>query len=198
MKILVTSFGPFNGFEENPSNKVMNCLREKLYEIDFPGISICWETLEVTYAFVDQFENRILNHSFDLIIHLGVASLDPMMRLEVLARNNASGIDFEGKDPENKFIQAGKNDIQTNIDLNTLTQICNLYPEKIRISDNAGAYLCNYVYFKSLLYFGSKARVLFIHNADFQNNSKAVNLEEQTEILFELFKVLIKQEPQAI
>ena len=53
MKILITSFGPFSGFEENPSNHVMNLLKEKVSGKS--NCNISWQTMDVSYSYVDQF-----------------------------------------------------------------------------------------------------------------------------------------------
>jgi pyrrolidone-carboxylate peptidase len=60
----------------------------------------------------------------------------------------------------------------------------------VKTSDNAGSYLCNYVYYKSLCAFRNNSLVVFVHIADYQNNQDAVGLTEQVgfvrEMIFEL------------
>lgn len=53
----------------------------------------------------------------------------------------------------------------------------------IEPSEDAGAYLCNYVYYKSLQRFGRKSGVAFLHLADFINDPDASSLETQAAII---------------
>jgi pyroglutamyl-peptidase len=186
MKILITSFGPFNDFEENPSNQVMNLLKEKVSSTW--DCLINWHTLDVSYSYVDQFENLISKDNFDLVLHLGVATNDSLLRFELIAKNECSGKDVQGRDPEKRYIDKENGDLVSSFDINILNKLQLKHPNKIRFSNDAGTYLCNYLYYKSLLIFRNNSSVLFVHIADFQNNSKAVSPEEQAQILAEIIE----------
>ena len=60
------------------------------------------------------------------------------------------------------------------------------------ISNDAGAYLCNYVYFKSLSKSYSKSKIIFIHVADYQNNKKATTAEEQGLLIYNFIKKFLE------
>jgi pyrrolidone-carboxylate peptidase len=148
MKILITSFGPFSGFEENPSNHVMNLLKEKVSGKS--NCNISWQTMDVSYSYVDQFENLICNDNFDLILHLGVATNDSFMRFELIAQNECKGKDVNDKQPAQNFIYQDKSSLHSNFDKEILNEVYLNHSNKIRFSNDAGTYLCNYLYYKYL------------------------------------------------
>lgn len=189
MKILITSFGPFAEFKENPSNVVMQMLQQQMKSLEV-NHELTFDTLEVSYKAVDLFEKEYENSNYDLVIHLGVATNDNILRFEVRARNERSGKDVLGKTPERKEIAQDMADLETNLSQSQLTEFCSRHPGITRISSDAGTYLCNYIYYNSLFYLRSKTKVLFIHIADFFNRPDAPTAMVQTEIIFELISEL--------
>jgi pyroglutamyl-peptidase len=119
-----------------------------------------------------------------------VASNETKMRLEVVAKNLKFGKDIDGVEPNSIPIIQGAQDAKTQIPISILNQLSEKYPSKIRISDDAGTYLCNYIYYQSITRAKWRTNVLFIHIADFINNSEAVNLEDQTNMLTDLLWML--------
>lgn len=193
MKILITSFGPFAEFTENPSNLVMHLLQQQLKSLDLNHV-FTYETLEVSYHAVDLFERKNKLSIYDFVIHLGVATNDNVLRIEVRARNERAGKDVQGNAPLQNDIIKNMSDLQTNLNQAQLMKFCSRYPGKVRISKDAGTYLCNYVYFNSLINFAPKTKVLFIHIADFINRSDATPALEQTEIIGQLINEWLNNE----
>lgn len=190
MKLLITAFGPFQEFTKNPSELVLKEWIEKGVVQQNPNFDINFEILPVSYSSVDKFQEIWKNTHYDLIIHLGVASNETKMRLEVVAKNLKLGKDIDGLSPNSIPIIQGAQDAKTQIPISILNQLCEKYPSKIRISDDAGTYLCNYVYYQSMTRAKWGTKVLFVHIADFINNSEAVNLEDQTNMLTDLLWML--------
>jgi len=190
MKLLITAFGPFQEFTKNPSELVLKEWIDKGVVQQNPNFDITFEIIPVSYSSVDEFQEIWKNTHYDLIIHLGVASNETKMRLEVVAKNLKSGKDIDGVEPKSIPITQGAQDAKTQIQFPILNQLCEKYPSKIRISDDAGTYLCNYVYYQSMTRAKRGTNVLFIHIADFINNSEAVNLEDQTNMLTDLLSML--------
>jgi pyroglutamyl-peptidase len=185
MKLLITSFGPFAEFKENPSNVVMQMLQQQMKSLEV-NHELTFDTLEVSYKAVDLFEKEYENSNYDLVIHLGVATNDNILRFEVRARNERSGKDVQGNAPERKEIIQNMTDLETTLNRVQLAAFCARYAGKARISDDAGTYLCNYVYFNSLINMGTSTKVLFIHIADFINRPDATTAMDQTEIIYQL------------
>jgi len=183
MKILITAFGPFNNFISNPSQQVLESIRENW--IEKPTFIMEWETLDVNFNKVDQFINHI-EHHHDLILHLGVATGSEKMRLEINGINLKSGIDVEGHETESGPIDPYKKDYNSTFPIDILNDITSENSSIVEISYNAGEYLCNYIYFKSLDLFSNNSAILFIHIADFQNKTNAPGIKIQAEIIVEI------------
>ena len=190
MNILITAFGPFDNFLSNPSSEVLKQLQLSLKSLN--NINIKFVELEVSFNKIDIFIKKTHNN-FDLIIHLGVASNINKMRLEIIARNIKHGLDVEKVDFKQQKIHEKKYDIITTFPFEILAKTKEKYNEKVLYSEDAGTYLCNYVYYKSLSKLSLKSKILFIHIADYMNQKEAINKIEQTEIITDLIKTYIKQ-----
>jgi pyrrolidone-carboxylate peptidase len=190
MRVLITSFGPFAKFNVNPSNAVMLLLKKQLKSEELLH-SIEYETIEVSYSEVDLFLEKIKKKSYDFIIHLGVATNDTMIRLETRGRNERSGADVLGVAPVKSVIMEKSVDLHTNFSKDIIVKFIETHPGLVRTSDDAGTFLCNYIYFNSLQLYRNQSNVLFIHIADYLNNADAINATMQAEILSDFIKELL-------
>jgi pyroglutamyl-peptidase len=190
MRLLITSFGPFANFKVNPSNEVMSLLTRGLMSEEMRH-QIDYETLEVSYDEVDLFIKKIEKKSYDYIVHLGVATHDAILRLETRARNERSGADVLGIAPVTREINAKSANLTTNCSLDMIQKFTKNHPGKVRVSDDAGTFLCNYIYYNSLQVYGTRSKVLFIHIADYVNNPDAIHAAEQAEIVRSFIRELI-------
>jgi pyrrolidone-carboxylate peptidase len=184
MKILITSFGPFNGFLVNPREIVLKSLHDKMIEKEF-NHDIHWENLEVSYNAVLKFEEEIQNSKFDLIIHLGVATNESNLRFEMCAKNERVGKDVLGNNPKFSTIIVGKQNLYSNVKQEIVKKICLKHDNITKISLDAGSYLCNFIYYLSLSRFQDNSEVIFIHIADFINCNNAPSAQIQSDILLE-------------
>lgn len=185
MKILITCFGPFQQFNENPSQVVMNKIKE--LSISLPNIHFEWEELDVKFQDVDKFIGH-LDHSHELIVHLGVATGSSKIRIELNARNLKDGEDNGGINFSNLPIDDGLDSISTTIPHQMIFEFVNKNAEMSDVSLDAGSYLCNYIYYKSLINSKKNTKIIFIHLADFQNNHIAVPSDKQAFIVFDFLK----------
>jgi pyroglutamyl-peptidase len=194
MKILISSFGPFHNFENNPSELIMNELKHE-FNFDLKK-SIDWKVIPVTYKAVDALYNDNIINKYNYIIHLGVATNFDKLRIEINAHNSISGNDIDGFEPGNQIINNGNEIISSNFPFEVIDYILNKYKDEVVISDDAGRYLCNYIYYKSLYHFKNESKVIFIHIADFKNNNKALSIEIQKKIINDFVEYLIHKENQ--
>lgn len=194
MKILISSFGPFHNFENNPSELIMNELKHE-FNFDLKK-SIDWKVIPVTYKAVDALYNDNIINKYNYIIHLGVATNFDKLRIEINAHNSISGNDIDGFEPGNQIINNGNEIISSNFPFEVIDYILIKYKDEVVISDDAGRYLCNYIYYKSLYHFKNESKVIFIHIADFKNNNKALSIEIQKKIINDFVEYLIHKENQ--
>lgn len=195
MRVLVTSFGPFNNFNTNPSNEIMLRLKERFEHSSPIFYYITFQTVEVSWHGVSKFIDAKKNDDFDFIIHLGVASNESKIRIETCGQNIQSGKDIENISPDEPEIIKNEPNLDTNVSIEILKKFVSNNNEFISISADAGSYLCNYLYYKSLYFLGKKSLILFIHTADTQNQPIAPNIDYQSELIFKLIDVLIKETP---
>ena len=145
LRTLVTGFGPFGAISDNPSSHLARKSQRS------------FRILKVAYAAVDQFIQELSPDSFDILVMIGVARLTSRMRLETTARNHV------GSDADVQGIVLGPGPIDpagpASILASTIISPQNKCWEP---SDNAGEYLCNYVYYRASQKF-SDNRVCFVH-----------------------------------
>lgn len=154
MKVLITSFKPFNNMINNYSTEVLNYINNQ-YKI----------VLDVVYdeCYIKLKEQFNLDE-FDLIIALGEARSRNVLTLETNAKNisSCSLKDNSGVLKQNELIiKNGKDILETKVDLNLISNI-------IQLSNDAGKFVCNNLYYHLLNNYPSKS--LFIHIPECDND----------------------------
>ena len=154
--LLVTAFEPFGGFSSNPSMEVLAGLRAP------PGCRLVRATLPVAFAAAAESVPRILDQARPAaVISLGLAADAPGLRLERLA-NPLWAEPGQAPRPEQRLEGPGVR--HTTLDIDSLAaRLCRAGLPSV-VSQDAGRYLCNFVYY---LVLGWSARhgipALFIH-----------------------------------
>lgn len=192
MKTLITSFGPFHDFGINPSSEVMELLMARIQKDGTPEHQYAFELLEVSWERVDQFIHTLPEGSFDFFIHLGVATGSPKMRIETTGRNASAGKDVSAAEPASNKINASGFDIVSPLPLGRFHEFAAEH-EDVVLSNDAGSFLCNYIYYKSLRANGAKSQVLFIHIADSMNEPFAPGIERQADLVQEIIQIMHHQ-----
>jgi pyroglutamyl-peptidase len=141
-RTLVTGFLAFAGMRENPSALLAQSLGRR------------FQLLEVSYRAVDAWIDGITDQ-FDILLMLGVRQRGSRIDLERRARNKIGtmpDVDGEIRGP-GPIDPAGPPEMVTT-----------LFNEGVSkpLSDDAGCYLCNYVYYRALRSLPAK-RVGFVH-----------------------------------
>ncbi len=186
-RTLITYFGPFKQFQENPAELIAEKLKIRFQK----DPSIEFKRLDVTYESIDQFIGSD-DLNFDTIIELGVATKSEIVRLELYGRNFVNGVDNNTNSKDGEINNYGKTVIKTNFSENFLDQIVTNYPDTVSKSESAGKYLCNYLYYQSINKFPEK-NILFIHLANFIDIPHAILLDEQVEIIANILKKYNKE-----
>lgn len=169
-KIVVTYFEPFGGRTTNASKEVVTLLSD--YQI---------KELPVSWEKVPFLIDEILFNEPDYLFLVGEAGSYKEISMEKYAHNIAHGIDNSGINKDNEpIISGGIETLSTTFDLSFLPY---------RISENAGKYLCNYIYYQALVK-SKKTKVLFIHlpYIDSDNNTLTNLKDALSHIIEELIK----------
>ena len=146
-RTFVTGFTQFGGFAVNPSALLAeSCARP-------------FELLEVSFAVVDDFLERLASRpeSFDRLLMLGLRAGGATIEAERLARNHVGdGPDVRGEIRGPGPVEPGGPKTLAGTLLNDDRDA------RPAFSDDAGCYLCNYVYYRALRLLPDK-RVGFVH-----------------------------------
>lgn len=165
-RVLITGFGPFPGVPFNPTAQ----LAAELAAVRRPGLERVVRiahVFETSYAAVDRALPALLAEVRpDIILLFGLATRTPYVRIETQALNRRSALfaDVRGCHPTNVAITPhAPIAVRSNAPHQRLAIAARQARVPARLSRNAGAYLCNYVYWRALELTGAEPLVQFVH-----------------------------------
>lgn len=147
MKILLTGFKAFGKNKINPSLKLIEELKKRRKE----NINIL--ELEVVYGLDgEKVVEKIRDDAPSLVLSFGLAGGRQKVCLELKAINSRDSVmkDNQGQRFTNEKISDGPLVYQTNLNVEHIKEKMN--SENFMISESAGTYVCNDVYYQELDY----------------------------------------------
>jgi pyroglutamyl-peptidase len=151
VRLLVTGFTPFPGAPVNPTEHLI-----RHFEDNPP---LCNQDVEMRFAVLPvDYDQAIpaldaVSGDFDphVAVHFGLADEARGFRLERLARNAiaARQPDNAGSRPPNAAIDPAGRDMPSTLPLELIAQALEEHGLPVEWSDDAGGYLCNYVFYHS-------------------------------------------------
>ncbi len=182
-EILLTGFGPFGDVKSNPAEKLILSLKEQIQDELYQFF-----VLPVSYSYCSNWSAENITELTTLVIHFGVSAQSKIIQLERTGHNViGSSIDVDGMSPGGKILQNGPETIQSGLNLELVCNQMNNKGFKCELSDNAGDYLCNFIFYKSLNTAAEKS--LFVHIP----SEREVSLEDLKEFTLELIRNLLDQ-----
>jgi len=174
----LTGFGQFQGVIDNPTTTLMQDLPEYLrrFPLSTQPKAITFEVVETSGKAVKEFFEKhaaqCVPHT--IFVHFGVNSGAKQIALERTGWNNA---DFRCCDerkwqpccePIHNTISYTEHCFQTSFPLASVHQDLKQNGCQVEISDDPGRFVCNYIYYNSLLFSQTNAtRCLFVHVPEF-------------------------------
>lgn len=159
MRVLVTAFEPFGGAETNITQSILSLLPDSF--ADWAVGKVC---LPVSFKRAPiVLREAIATYSPDLVIMLGQCPAGENIRLERFAINmmDSTKGDNDGYIPNEETIYANQPlALQTPLPIKELARFCTGNVLPIQISNSAGLYVCNRVYYEALY---AKQKAVFIH-----------------------------------
>lgn len=151
ISVLITGFGPFPGAPRNPTGALARHLARWRHPA-LAGVRRTAHVFTVGYAAVDRDLPRlIVEHRPQVLLMLGLATRTRRVRIETRARNaRASFPDATGKRPPGRAIVPGAPHRPMPIDAVPLLVAAQAARVPVRLSRDAGAYLCNYLCWRAL------------------------------------------------
>ncbi len=149
--ILITGFGPFPGVPRNASSDLSARVARRARSA-FPGVNIVHETLATEWNVAP---GRVMDlvHGLrpQLALHFGVSHRAPGFVIETIARNATGRIDAAGVLPESGLIdRQGPVQLATQLPAGRILSRLRRLRLPAVLSRDAGAYLCNAVFYTSV------------------------------------------------
>jgi len=166
MTILLTGFEPFGVNSENPSRDIVSAVDAAWDQ----KRELITQVLPVEYdAAGAAILDLIARHQPRAVLMLGLMEAAPRARLERVALNldDASLSDNAGVTRRGEtIIRAAPLALKTRLDLNALAGGLEAKGHGVDISNHAGAYICNHIYYEALFRLaemGAPTPCLFVH-----------------------------------
>ena len=165
MKTLVTGFGPFGDVVDNPSARIV----EALADSGAPGHDLTARILPVSFERASaEIESLLVHGGFDLALLLGVAGKESEIRIETCGRNldDARIPDCDGVEACGPIAESGPDVLTTSVECARIAERLAESGIPARLSDSAGSYVCNRVYYAALsavAIHSLPTRCLFVH-----------------------------------
>ena len=157
--ILLTAFEPFGGADSNITQSVLSLLPDSI--ADWAIEKVC---LPVSFKRAPiVLREAIATYSPDLVIMLGQCPAGENIRLERFAINmmDSTKGDNDGYIPNEETIYAHQPlALQTPLPIRELERFCTDNVLPVKISNSAGLYVCNRVYYEAL---HLQQRAIFVH-----------------------------------
>ena len=152
LRILITGFGPFPGAPWNPTQPLVARLT-KLRRPAFSDIDFSSHIFPVTYKSVDRELPQLLaKHRPQALLMFGLASRTAHVRVETRARNAVTMLWPDAAQTRSRTGSIGLGPDAAMFGLHTAKLLHAARATNIdaRASRDAGAYLCNYLYWRAL------------------------------------------------
>lgn len=151
-QILITGFGPFPGVPRNVSATVAERLGQAVQQ-RFPSADVVWSALPTEWHIAPaHVGDLVLDLKPRLALHFGVSHLANGFVIETVARNHAGRVDAAGLMPQIPMIDPfGPAEMATQLPAARMQARLMKRGLPVRLSRDAGAYLCNAVFYRSVL-----------------------------------------------
>ena len=194
MNILLTGFEPFNNRKRNNSWEIVKLFINHS-EIDCVEVPVSFTRADKVII------EKLCQKGYDLILMIGETSASSdKIRLERVALNL-----MDASIPDNDNVLADEIPIDitnlpsifTNFPIKSIYSNLKRYGYPVSLSNSAGTFVCNCLYFKILNYVQNKnlkSKVLFIHVPSSTDTVSLDDIQETVNKLIGLYKQLIQKE----
>jgi len=166
LRVVIAGFGPFPGAPSNPTGRLATALARRRRPA-LADIEITSHVFTTAYAAVDRDLAKLLARNPDVLLIFGLAGRRRHICIETRAHNARSVLfpDVSGCRPERATIEDGQIRSRTgNAPFHQLLNVARRNKVPARLSRDAGAYLCNYAYWRALQHVrGKHPLVQFVH-----------------------------------
>lgn len=169
VRVLVVGFGPFPGVPDNPAAAVARRFASRATARRLAGLALSAAVVPTTWELLDDLPGVLSRVRPDILIALGVAVEAPVVRIETLAVNRATriAVDAVGARARSRRLQAdGPPVLHAPADPGRLVRAARARGLPLRLSRDAGDYLCNALFYEAARLVrasGRTTRLAFVH-----------------------------------
>jgi pyroglutamyl-peptidase len=151
ISVLLTGFGPFPGAPRNPTGALVRTLT-RLRRPALHDVRLAAHVFMTSYAAVDRdLPALIARHKPDVLLMFGLAARSKTVRIETRARNALAAFpDAGGLLPRRHTIAPNAGHRVMSARRAHLLTAARATRVPVRLSRDAGRYLCNYLYWRAL------------------------------------------------
>ena len=182
--LLLTGFEPFGDWEINPSFDALK-LAAKTELFDLTDVNI--EIAEVPVAYDSAFEaldGLVQEIKPDAILHFGLhggmSRGKDVFYIETTARNrngahkpDNSGIQRD----DGAIIDGAPDELPSSLPVSAMRDVLKTEGFQAELSDDAGGYLCNYLFYRSVHAYGQNFNCGFVHVPPVDTQGGVISLE---------------------
>lgn len=153
MRVFISGFGPFGDHEINPTSLLIDALKNG--EISYPD-ELLIEAVTLPVSFEHSYDVlKKMSDSFnpDVMIAMGLGPDREAIELELMAQNkiHAQIRDNLGEKPEHQVINPkGPSSYLSTLPLAGMEGILKKNGVPVKISNNAGTFVCNYIFYRMM------------------------------------------------
>jgi pyroglutamyl-peptidase len=165
MRAVIAGFGPFPGAPSNPSGRLATALARRRRPA-LAGIEMTSHIFATAYDAVDRDLGKLLARRPDVLLVFGLVGRRREVCIETRARNARSILFSDVSDwrPERTVIEPDQRALRGSGPFPRLLNALRQTALPARLSRDAGAYLCNYAYWRALQGVrGARPLVQFVH-----------------------------------
>jgi pyroglutamyl-peptidase len=152
MRVVLAGFGPFPGAPVNPSGALAKALVRSRRPAH-AGLDRSAHVFATSYAAVDHNLPKLFADKPDIVLLFGLAGRRRQICVETRARNAVSVIfpDASRHRPSRSVIKlGGQPELTGHAPFAQLVSAVRAHKVPVRMSRDAGRYLCNYIYWRAL------------------------------------------------
>lgn len=193
--ILITAFGPYGGMDKNPSEMILNIMKEM--ENPSKRINFTFQLLRVVYGDVDNFINETDFSKYDLIVTMGLDPTSEKIMIETVGINLSDNTkDIDSISRPGSIIYKGPVRIRMQEKyIKKLEKYVKRKKQPFIFSEFDGNYVCNYLNYLTrytVQKIDREKPVLFLHVANSIEYRSAPRDEDQAEYIMGLIQHIAK------
>lgn len=185
-RVLITGFSAFPGAPKNPTQVLVSLFDQHSAEFEACA-DITAVLLPTEYAYVDAEFSALMDEiNPDIALHFGLNQQATGFTLEQTARNicNVERLDNAGAAPKSPEIDPkGPANLSGSLPLLEIRRALANASLPVEMSDDAGGYVCNYLFYRSRQLVGKNTMSGFIHvpllNTQTDDNRLATLTQDQ-------------------